>query len=79
MTGVPVGPDWFDTATAARLLGVTRRTVWRFIDAGELPATRKGKNIKVHRADIDAYLEANRVQPGSLTRLWQSRSDRSQR
>jgi excisionase family DNA binding protein len=68
-----VGVGWLSTAEAARAMGVTQRTVCTFIDDGTLPAVRAGRRWRVHQADVDAYLEAHRVQPGSLAHLHEPR------
>ena len=36
--------DWLSTQEAARRLGITPRTLYRFIDHGELPAYRFGRS-----------------------------------
>lgn len=59
-------PLWVSTTEAARLLGVTSRTVYGFIDDGSLPAYRMGRKIQVLAADVDEFVEAARIQPGSL-------------
>ena len=39
--------DWLSTQEAARRLGITPRTLYRFIDHGELPAYRFGRVIRL--------------------------------
>src|SRR4051794_26481964 len=47
------GSVFYSVAESARLLGVSRSTVWRWIEAGELPASRVGpKNIRIRRQDL---------------------------
>jgi excisionase family DNA binding protein len=41
---------------AARWLGVSRQTIGRWIDDGELRAVAVGQRRKLRPADIDAYL-----------------------
>ena len=57
------------TNNAAARLGITSRTVYRFIDAGDLPAYKFGRVIRIQRGDVDAFIEASRVKPGALTHL----------
>lgn len=52
------------TADAAELLGVVPLTLRHMIDAGELPAYRVGRLIKVRPEDLERYLDANRVAVG---------------
>lgn len=62
--------DWLSTQEAARRLGVTPRTLYRFIDVGDLPAYRLGRVIRLKAEDIDAFIEASRIAPGSLEHLY---------
>jgi excisionase family DNA binding protein len=61
---------WLSTQDAARRLGVTPRTLYRFIDLGDLPAYRLGRVIRLKADDVDAFIEASRIQPGSLEHLY---------
>lgn len=61
---------WLSTAAAAKHLGVTPRTLYRFIDEDGLPAYRFGRVIRLKQADVDAYIEACRIEPGSLEHLY---------
>ena len=38
---------WLGTALAARRMGITTRTLYKFIDAGELPAYKFGRVIRL--------------------------------
>ncbi len=61
---------WLSTQDAARRLGITPRTLYRFIDLGELPAYRLGRVIRLKAEDVDAFIEASRIEPGSLEHLY---------
>lgn len=61
--------QWMSTAAAAKRLGVTPRTLYRFIDDGELPAFRFGRVIRLKAEDVDAYIESCRIAPGTLEHL----------
>lgn len=61
---------WLSTQEAARRLGVTPRTLYRFIDVGDLPAYRLGRVIRLKADDVDAFIEASRIEPGSLEHLY---------
>lgn len=61
--------DWLSTADAAQSLGITPRTLYRFINQGELPAYRFGRVIRVKRVDVEAFIEQSRIEPGSLDHL----------
>lgn len=62
--------EWLSTAAAAKRLGITPRTLYRFIDEGDLPAFRFGRVIRLKQADIDRYIESCRIEPGSLEHLY---------
>lgn len=62
--------EWLSTQDAARRLGVTPRTLYRFIDLGDLPAYRLGRVIRLKAADVEAFIEASRIEPGSLEHLY---------
>ena len=36
---------------------------------GDLPAYRFGRVIRVKRSDVDAFVEASRIEPGTLDHL----------
>lgn len=62
--------EWLSTQDAARRLGITPRTLYRFIDLGELPAYRLGRVIRLKADDVDAFIESSRIEPGSLEHLY---------
>jgi excisionase family DNA binding protein len=70
MAGDPTEIEWLSTQQAARRLGVTPRTLYRFIDQGELAAYRMGRVIRLKAVDVDNFLEARRIQPGTLEHLY---------
>jgi excisionase family DNA binding protein len=63
-------PNWISTKDAARYLGVNLRTLYRFIDEGELPAYKFGRVIRLLQSDLDAFIENARIAPGSLEHLY---------
>jgi excisionase family DNA binding protein len=49
---------YYTVPEAARVLGVSRATVWRWIKAERLPAQRVGPRIlRVRRADVEALVQ----------------------
>jgi excisionase family DNA binding protein len=66
-------PLWFSSREAAKHLGLTTRTLYRLVDDGLLPAYRMGRVLRLKRDDIDAFIEASRVEPGSLKHLYPPR------
>src|SRR6266498_1044242 len=56
--------DFYSVPQAAKRLGVSPSTVWRWIEADRLPAYRVGpKNIRIKKQDLDRV-----VQPARATR-----------
>jgi excisionase family DNA binding protein len=47
--------EWLSVAQAGRRLDVSRITLLRLIDAGELPAYRIGRRIRLRVSDVEAY------------------------
>lgn len=58
--------QWLNTAESARRLGVTPRTLYRFIDDGQLPAYRFGRVIRLKESEVSEFIERCRIEPGSL-------------
>jgi excisionase family DNA binding protein len=61
---------WLSTAEAAHRLGITPRTLYRFIDEGQLPAYRFGRVIRLKEGEVDTFIESCRIEPGSLEHLY---------
>ena len=61
---------WLSTGEAARRLGVTARTLYRFIDEGQVPAYRFGRVIRLQANEVDEFIERCKIQPGSLEHLY---------
>jgi excisionase family DNA binding protein len=64
---------WMSTQEAARRLGVTTRTLYRFVDEGLLPAYKMGRVFRLQAKDVDDFIERSRVQPGTLEHLYPER------
>ena len=69
------GIRWLGTTEASEWLGVVPRTLYRMIDEGQIPAYRMGRVLRLREADLDAFLESTRVQPGELKHLYPERVD----
>ena len=57
-------------AEAAKHLGITPRTLYRFIDEGQIPGYRFGRVIRLKQQDVDAFIESSRIAPGTLEHLY---------
>ncbi|MCU1487941.1 MAG: DNA-binding protein [Actinomycetia bacterium] len=64
---------WMSTKAAAAHLGITTRTLYRFIDEGAVPAYKFGRVIRMKRGDLDVFIENSRVEPGTLSNLYPPR------
>ena len=61
---------WLGTKEAAARLGITLRSLYRFIDEGDLAAYKFGRVIRLKQEDVDRYMESCRIQPGQLEHLY---------
>jgi len=61
---------WLNTEEAARRLGITTRTLYRFIDKGDLAAYRFGRVFRLKQSDVDTFIDECRVEPGTLRHLY---------
>ena len=62
--------SWMSSKDAAQRIGITSRTLYRFIDEGQIPAYRIGRVIRLQRSDVESFIEQSRVQPGTLKHLY---------
>jgi excisionase family DNA binding protein len=58
------------TKECCERLGVTVRTLYRFIDEGQLAAYQMGRVIRVQEGDLMAFIDSVRIAPGSLAHLY---------
>jgi excisionase family DNA binding protein len=61
---------WLSTKDCCARLGVTVRTLYRFIDEGQLVAYQMGRVIRVQEPDLDKFVESVKIAPGSLAHLY---------
>jgi excisionase family DNA binding protein len=69
LRGAP-GTQWVSTKDAAARLGVSLRSLYRFIDEGELVAYKFGRVIRLQETDIEAFIDSCRIAPGELEHLY---------
>jgi excisionase family DNA binding protein len=62
--------EWLGTKEASARLGITLRSLYRFIDEGDLAAYKFGRVIRIRTEDVDRFIEACRIQPGQLEHLY---------
>jgi excisionase family DNA binding protein len=61
---------WLSTKEASERLGITLRSLYRFIDEGDLVAYKFGRVIRIQEDDVNRFIEASRISPGSLEHLY---------
>lgn len=74
----PPDPSLLDVPTVARLLGVTGSFVLSLVASGQLRAQRRGRFSFVHPDDVQSYLEAARIVPGTMGRKGEQTKDVNQ-
>jgi len=53
--------EFLDTKQVAGILGLHYKTVARMIREGRLPASKIGKEWRISRSDLEAFVERNRL------------------
>ncbi len=61
---------WLSTNDAAARLGVSLRTLYKFIDEGNLPAYKFGRVIRLQEGEVDSFIQGARIEPGTLEHLY---------
>jgi excisionase family DNA binding protein len=61
---------WLSTKEASEQLGITLRSLYRFIDEGDLVAYKFGRVIRIQQADVERFIRSSRIEPGSLEHLY---------
>ena len=68
---------WLSTAEAANRLGITPRTLYRFIDEGQLPAYRFGRVIRLKETEVEEFIDHCRITPGTLDNRYGAEDDQT--
>jgi excisionase family DNA binding protein len=67
---------YVSTGQAAEILGVSARTVARYLDAGDIPCERRGKGHRRARpSDVLAYKETRSARATELARMREEAAD----
>jgi excisionase family DNA binding protein len=61
-----MAPTLLTVSEVADMFRVSSMTVYRLIRNGELPAVRVGRSYRVREDDLQAYLEAQVVDPATM-------------
>jgi excisionase family DNA binding protein len=69
-SGGPLGDDpYLTVAEVAGLLKLNQQTIRNWIDQGQLPASRAGRRVRIHRDDLEALLASGSTNPSATTRV----------
>lgn len=71
----PAPISWMSSKDAADYLGVSNRTLYKFVNSGQLPGYQFGRVFRFRRDELDAFIETLRIQPGSLDHLLPDTTD----
>ena len=52
--------EWLSVADLCELLGIGRTLAYQLVAEHAIPAVRIGRAIRVHKADVEQWLEQNR-------------------
>jgi excisionase family DNA binding protein len=60
--GEPAAPEevrreWLSYREGETFAGLSRTTLWKLINAGEIKAARVGRAVRLNRRSLEAYLE----------------------
>lgn len=61
---IDAGSSFVTVAEVAGQLRVSNMTVYRLIQAGQLPAVRVGRSYRIRDVDVDRYLSDQYTQAG---------------
>lgn len=52
-----VEPEWVDYPTAERFSGLSRVTLWRRVNKGELRTARVGRSVRIHLPSLREFMD----------------------
>jgi excisionase family DNA binding protein len=55
--------EWLTYAEAQAVSGLSRTTIWKLVNAGEVEAARIGRALRINRESLDAYMRRSIVGP----------------
>jgi excisionase family DNA binding protein len=62
--------DFLTVTEVAMHLGVAKTAIYGWLARGDIAYHRVGRLVRIRRADVDAYLERNRVEHRPTTRAY---------
>ncbi len=52
--------EFMTVAEVADVLRVSKLTVWRYTESGKLPAYKFGRDLRIKKNELDAFIESRR-------------------
>jgi excisionase family DNA binding protein len=65
--GVNDGLEEYTVREVERILRKKRRYIYKLVRDGNLPARREGKEIRIAKVDLEAYVERTKIRPPRTT------------
>jgi excisionase family DNA binding protein len=51
-------PEWLSYPAAVHYCGLSRVTLWRLVEAGEIEAARIGRAVRISRGSLEAFMRS---------------------
>lgn len=67
---MPEPVEWLSTKEASERLGITLRTLYKFIDEGKIDAYQMGRVFRLRSADVERFIASVKIEPGTLSHLY---------
>jgi putative molybdopterin biosynthesis protein len=61
------GLEEYTVREVERILRKKRRYIYKLVRDEKLPARREGKEIRIAKADLEAYIERTKIRPPKTT------------
>jgi excisionase family DNA binding protein len=74
---LPHVPGYVDIKEAAKILGVAESSIYRYIQAGRLPAYQAGRNIMIEAEALNQFKPINTGRPRTNVPTWRITPDES--
>lgn len=55
-----MGNAFYTVNEVAELLRVSKLTIWRYINAGKLPAYKLGRDWRIKKSEFESFIESRR-------------------
>lgn len=52
--------SFYTVNEVAELLRVSKLTIWRYINAGKLPAYKLGRDWRIKKSELESFIESRR-------------------